>query len=212
MANDEALSVKVRAALAGRSVAEKRVTGGGLGFVVDGKLVLGVVGDELMVRLEGAAYAQAVGAPHVRPLAFGGRSTKAYLLVAAPALAGAKLRRWVEAALVPPRDPRIDALLAAMQKRPALRPIARAYEVSSAAPGGRTFGKNALKVKGKLVALFTQGTLVVKLPPARVTELVATKVGVPFAPSPRRTMKGWLTVTSPKARWLDLVTEAVASA
>ncbi len=217
MATDEVLAGKVRAALAKRRAPrceEKRVTGGGLGFVVDGKLLLGVVGDDLMVRLEGAAYEDAKKAPGVRPLTFGGRATKAYLLVERAALGGAKLRRWIDAALAPASaagDPRVDALLAAMSKRAALRPIARAYEVERAIPG-RKFGKNALKVAGKLVALFTQGTLVVKLTKARVDELVAAKLGKPFDPGHGRLMKEWLAVTSTKASWIELVSEAVATA
>ena len=57
-------------------------------------------------------------------------------------------------------------------------------------------------------ALFTQGTLVVKLPKDRAASLVASGVGKPFDPGKGRLMKEWLTVTSAKASWTSLVKEA----
>ena len=64
------------------------------------------------------------------------------------------------------KDPRVDKLLRALRSDPKLAPIVDAFEKSK--PGGRKFGSNGLKVDGKLFALFTQGTLVVKLPKDRV--------------------------------------------
>jgi hypothetical protein len=100
-----------------------------------------------------------------------------------------------------------DALLAALRKDRDLAPSVREMED---AKGGRKFGSNGLKVKGKLFVLFTQGTLVVKLPKARVAELVDAGVGEPFDPGHGRLMKEWLTVTSTKAKWVDLAREAHA--
>ncbi|MGA7119621.1 MAG: hypothetical protein WBY94_05955, partial [Polyangiaceae bacterium] len=66
-----------------------------------------------------------------------------------------------------------------------------------------------LKTKGgKLFALFTQDTLVVKLPNERVAGLVASGIGKQFDPGHGRLMKGWLTITSPKASWVELTKEA----
>jgi hypothetical protein len=81
--------------------------------------------------------------------------------------------------------------------------------INRASTARRQFGSNGLKVNGKLFALFTQGTLVVKLPPPRVSILVAEGVGKPFDPGHGRLMKGWLTIMSPRASWLDLVKEAL---
>jgi hypothetical protein len=69
------------------------------------------------------------------------------------------------------REPRIGKLLEGLRSDPALAPIVAEYE--QRAGGGRRFGSNGLKVKGKLFALFTQGTLVVKLPKERAATLVA---------------------------------------
>jgi TfoX/Sxy family transcriptional regulator of competence genes len=104
------------------------------------------------------------------------------------------------------RDPRVDKVLRALRSDPKLAPVVDAFEGTKA--GARKFGSNGLKVDGKLFALFTQGTLVVKLPKARLAALVASGVGNPFDPAHGRLMKEWLTVTSTKARWIDLAKEA----
>jgi hypothetical protein len=104
-------------------------------------------------------------------------------------------------------DRRTEALLNAFRADPKLAPIIEAYE-KQANEGGRKFGSNGLKVHGKLFALFTQGTLVVKLPNARVAELVAQGVGKPFDPGHGRLMKGWLTVVDPKSSWVELARAA----
>jgi hypothetical protein len=104
-------------------------------------------------------------------------------------------------------DPRVDALIAKLRADRAIAPSVREWEAGRAAPG-RAFGKNGLKVNGKLFALFTQGTLVVKLPKARVVELTESAVGEAFDPGHGRLMKEWLTVRNAKASWLDLVREA----
>jgi hypothetical protein len=101
-------------------------------------------------------------------------------------------------------------LFAALRSDPKLGPIVAQFEESQAAKAGRKFGSNGLKANGKLFALFTQGTLVVKLPNERVTELVAGGTGKPFDPGHGRLMKGWLTVLNPRASWVDLVREAYA--
>jgi hypothetical protein len=101
-------------------------------------------------------------------------------------------------------------LLKALRRIPTLVPIIDAYE-KQAGEGGGKFGKNGLKTGGgKLFALFTQDTLVVKLPKERVAALVEQGVGKPFDPGHGRLMKEWLTVTSTKASWLELAKEAFA--
>ena len=107
-------------------------------------------------------------------------------------------------------DPRVRELLDALRADPKLAPLVAAYEADLAEPG-RKFGKNGLKAKsGKLFVLFTQGTLVVKLPNERVAALDAQGIGKPFDPGRGRLMKGWLTVTSTNASWVELAREAHA--
>jgi hypothetical protein len=105
-------------------------------------------------------------------------------------------------------DPRLHRLLGQLKRDPKLAPIVVGYEKDAAA-AGRKFGKNGLKTKaGKLFVLFTQDTLVVKLPKERVAALVDDGIGKPFDPGHGRLMKEWLTVTSPKASWVGLAKEA----
>jgi len=104
------------------------------------------------------------------------------------------------------KDPRVDKLLRALRSDPDLAAVVDAFERTK--PGAKKFGSNGLKVNGKLFALFTQGTLVVKLPKDRVAALVASGVGKPFDPGHGRLMKEWLAVTSTKAGWVDLAKEA----
>ena len=105
-------------------------------------------------------------------------------------------------------DPRFVALVRAFRRDPALRAIVDAFEKSLEQESARKFGSNALKVGGKLFALLTQGTLVVKLPKARVGALVTAGVGVPFDPGHGRAMKEWLTITDDGASWSELAQEA----
>jgi len=104
-------------------------------------------------------------------------------------------------------DPRIAGLVEALEDDPAFAPIIRDF-LASRNSSRRTFGSNAFKVNGKLFALFTQGTLVVKLPRERVAALIASKVGKPFDSGRGRLMKEWLAVTSRRRSWLDLIRES----
>lgn len=233
MAYDEALAERIRTALGkSREVAEKRIVGGGLGFMRDGKMFVGVMKDDLLVRVEPERRAALLKQTGVRSLRLGGKPTAAYVLIDPAAIGGrAALRTWIElaatsvtttsqrgakakrrkgtiAAAEP--DPRIAKLVEAFRADPKLRAVAETFDASSASGQPRKFGSNGLKVDGKLFALFTQGTLVVKLPKERVAALVAKGDGKPFDPGHGRLMKEWLTVVSPKLSWSALAKEAHA--
>src|SRR5215470_139945 len=102
----------------------------------------------------------------------------------------------------------LEKLLKDLSADPKLAPIVSEL-MNRAKTAPRKFGSNGLKVNGKLFALLTQGTLVVKLPPARISRLVAEGTGKPFDPGHGRLMKGWLTVIDPRASWVNLVKEAL---
>ena len=75
--------------------------------------------------------------------------------------------------------------------------------------GGSGFGSGALKVAGRIFVMCPREHLVVKLPAARVAELVAEGVGVPFDANKGRPMREWLTVTDDSQQtWLRLAREA----
>ncbi len=134
------------------------------------------------------------------------RPRKTFTVKARPARSAASPKKPDDRDAGPP-DPRVATLISALRADPRLAAAARDFKASRAAPS-RKFGSNGLKVNGKLFALFTQGTLVVKLPRERVTALVAAKVGKPFDPGHGRLMKEWLTVTDAAAPWIALAREA----
>jgi hypothetical protein len=77
--------------------------------------------------------------------------------------------------------------------------------------GGRTFGGNALKVDGRIFAMLVRGTLALKLPRQRVTEMIRSGQAQPYDAGKGRPMKEWLTVPAEShADWLPLAREALA--
>ena len=96
MSYDEGLGERVRDALGDRSdVSEKRMFGG-LAFLVRGRMCVGIVKDELMVRVGPEAYGHLVKEPHAREMTFTGRPMTGFLYVASPGFeSDADLQRWV---------------------------------------------------------------------------------------------------------------------
>lgn len=73
-------------------------------------------------------------------------------------------------------------------------------------------GSQGLKVAGKLVAMFYKGRLVLKLPPARVAELIEAGVGMSFDPGTGKAMKDRVAIPEAnRERWIDLCEEAIAA-
>ena len=97
MAYDEGLAERIRGVLAERrDVIEKRMFGG-LAFLVRGRMSVGIVKQDLMVRVGPEAHAELVGQPHARPMDFTGRPMKGFVYVdPAGVEADADLERWVE--------------------------------------------------------------------------------------------------------------------
>jgi TfoX/Sxy family transcriptional regulator of competence genes len=100
MAHDADLQTRVRTLLAARPDVEEKRMVGGMSFVVDGLLCIGVKGDRLLVRVGPAAYELALGEPGVGPLELGGKHPKGYVLVEPAAIqSDDSLRAWVERGL-----------------------------------------------------------------------------------------------------------------
>lgn len=97
MAYNERLAERVRAALADVAGISERKMFGGLAFLVDGKMSLGVVGDELVVRSGRERYDEALKKPSARPMDFTGRAMTGMVYVAPAGVSrGPALQRWVE--------------------------------------------------------------------------------------------------------------------
>ena len=96
MAYDEGLAERIRGVLDERhDVSEKKMFGG-IAFMVRGHMCVGIVKDELMVRVGPQAYDELVRQPHARRMDFTGRPMKGFLFVSAQGLErDADLERWV---------------------------------------------------------------------------------------------------------------------
>ena len=81
MAFDEGLAQRVREALAGRPGITERRMFGGLAFLVDGKMFVGISGSKLMARVGVERYQDALAVPHVRQMDFTGKPMKGYVYV-----------------------------------------------------------------------------------------------------------------------------------
>lgn len=95
MAYDEVLAGRVDDALLG-VVTEQRRMFGALAWLVAGNLAVGVVGDDLLVRVPREEYDAALAEPGARPFAGMGRVMKGFVLVAGEELDDDVLRSWVE--------------------------------------------------------------------------------------------------------------------
>ena len=97
MPYDEGLAQRVREGLEEcPRVSEKKMFGG-LAFLLAGNMCVGVVGDELMVRVGPDAYEEAVRQPHARKMDFTGRPMKGFVYVGHRGIASdAGLQRWIE--------------------------------------------------------------------------------------------------------------------
>jgi hypothetical protein len=77
---------------------------------------------------------------------------------------------------------------------------------------GTGFGSApGLRVRGKIFAMLVHDRLVVKLPRARVDELVSSGDGERFDPGHGRIMKEWVAIPAQSAAdWIELSTDAIA--
>lgn len=99
MAYDEALADRVRDALVAESDVREQKMFGGLAFMVRGHMCVGLLADELMVRVGPDGYDGALRRAGVREMDFTGRPMRGIVMVAPTALRGRALRSWVERGL-----------------------------------------------------------------------------------------------------------------
>lgn len=80
--------------------ADERKMFGGLAFMVRGHMTVGVLGDELMVRVGRDAYPDALAQPHAREMDLTGRPMTGLVCVGEPGLRDERrLREWIDRGL-----------------------------------------------------------------------------------------------------------------
>jgi TfoX/Sxy family transcriptional regulator of competence genes len=101
MAYDTALADRITDLFTARRVSfETKAMMGGLCFMVNGKMCLGVEKARLMVRLDPEVEAKALAQPGCKPMDFTGRPMKGYVFVHPEGYSSeAHLRHWVDLAL-----------------------------------------------------------------------------------------------------------------
>jgi hypothetical protein len=91
----------------------------------------------------------------------------------------------------------------------AFAPVVAAFSDDRQVERKRRFSSSAvLSVNGKIFAMMVKGNFVVKLPRARVEELVAAGKGTHFDPGHGRLMKEWVAMAGGKPGWVALAQEA----
>ena len=100
MAYSEALAERIRQGLARRKGIEEKKTFGGIGFLLNGNLLVGVRKDSLLVRLDPEEGDEALKEPHVSEFNITGRSMKGWVLVAPEGVeADDHLSDWIQRAV-----------------------------------------------------------------------------------------------------------------
>lgn len=98
VAFDETLADRIRDVLAPRADVSERKMFGGIAFMLGGNMAVGVIGEDLMVRLDPADAEKALKEPNTRPMDFTGKPMKGMVYVdPAGAESDDDLAAWVEA-------------------------------------------------------------------------------------------------------------------
>jgi TfoX/Sxy family transcriptional regulator of competence genes len=81
MAFNEKLSSRIREAIACLPNVEEKHMFGGVCYMLNGKMCVGVVKDEMMCRIDPAVYEESLSRKGVREMEFTGRPMKGYIFV-----------------------------------------------------------------------------------------------------------------------------------
>lgn len=100
MAYDETLATRIRAALGKhKGLVEKKMFGG-ISFILNGNMAVGVIKDDLLVRVSPAENDKILKRAHARPFDFSGKPMAGWIYVApAGVKKAADLKKWVQVGL-----------------------------------------------------------------------------------------------------------------
>jgi TfoX/Sxy family transcriptional regulator of competence genes len=100
MAFDESLAARIRDALARKRGVEEKKMFGGVGFLLNGNMLVGVWKDSLIVRLGPDNHDDALLEPHVREFDITGRVMRGWVLIEPDGIEGDdQLKDWIERAM-----------------------------------------------------------------------------------------------------------------
>jgi TfoX/Sxy family transcriptional regulator of competence genes len=100
MAFDETLAARIREALARKKGVEEKKMFGGIGFLLNGNLLVGVWKDSLCVRLGPEQAEEALPEPHVKNFDITGRPMKGWVLIEPEGVEDDdQLKGWIQRAL-----------------------------------------------------------------------------------------------------------------
>lgn len=100
MAYNEKLAERVREQLVEQKTVEEKRMMGGLTFMVNSKMCVGILDDDLMVRIAPEVYEEALEQPGCRVMDFTGKPMKGFVFVDPEGTKGAKqLGHWISLAL-----------------------------------------------------------------------------------------------------------------
>lgn len=109
MPYSEELAERIRYALGDRDGLVERKMFGGVAWMLDGNMACGVMGDDLLVRLDREDSDRVLSEPGARLMEMGGRTMRGFFVVDGASVAGDDdLARWVDegaghAASLPPK-------------------------------------------------------------------------------------------------------------
>jgi TfoX/Sxy family transcriptional regulator of competence genes len=100
MAFDETLAGRIRDVLASKRGIDEKKMFGGIGFLLNGNMLVGVWKDSLIARIDPSEYDDALGQPHVREFNITGRAMKGWVLIDADGIEDDDpLADWIERAI-----------------------------------------------------------------------------------------------------------------
>jgi TfoX/Sxy family transcriptional regulator of competence genes len=100
MAFDETLAARIRKNLARRKNVENKKMFGGIGFLLNGNMLVGVWKDSLIARVGSDEYEHAVLEPHVKEFDITGKPMKGWVLVEPQGVVeDDQLNEWIQRAL-----------------------------------------------------------------------------------------------------------------
>ena len=100
MAFSESLAARIRDALARKKNIEEKKMFGGVGFLLNGNMLVGVWKNSMIVRLGPDAYQDTLIEPHVKEFDITGKAMKGWIMVETEGVAeDAQVQPWIQRAM-----------------------------------------------------------------------------------------------------------------